>query len=410
MDQTNGMTQKTLFARQPIYNRQLNVVGYELLCRDPQVDLKTPEGQDQASTGVLMNAFNNLSISQVVGRNKAFINFTENLLHAPPLFGKQQLVIEVLESVVANPKAMAAIGQLRAQGYTVALDDFELSQNSAPLLEYAQIVKIDVLALTREQIASHVQQLKPLGVQLLAEKVEDKSMMEFCKKLDFDLYQGYFLAKPRNVTGIDAQINKSVLSRLLKALENPTTETKDLEIIIAHDPIVGYKLLKLITSSSPGGARKVESIHEGINIIGMDRIRRWATLLSLASQTETPLELSSTALARARMCQLAGVKLLGPELGNSCFTAGLFSTMDSFLNMPMDAILEGLPLSFELNEALLYHKGIMGKLVADVIAYEQGRWDPTTSRLPEGSEQLLSEAYTESLGWVTEALEEAIFG
>lgn len=195
-----------------------------------------------------------------------------------------------------------------------------------------------------------------------------------------------------------------------EALENPTTETKDLEIIIAHDPIVGYKLLKLITSSSPGGARKVESIHEGINIIGMDRIRRWATLLSLASQTETPLELSSTALARARMCQLAGVKLLGPELGNSCFTAGLFSTMDSFLNMPMDAILEGLPLSFELNEALLYHKGIMGKLVADVIAYEQGRWDPTTSRLPEGSEQLLSEAYTESLGWVTEALEEAIFG
>ncbi|MFL0798553.1 MAG: EAL domain-containing protein [Cellvibrionaceae bacterium] len=404
------MENKTLFARQPIFNRQLEVAGYELLCRDPNIDLRTPDGQDAASSGVLMQAFNNLSIHQVVGRHKAFINFTENLLHAPPLFGKDQLVIEVLESVIANPKAMAAIGQLRAQGYTVALDDFELSQNSAPLLEYAQIVKIDVLALTRDEIASHVEQLKPLGVTLLAEKVEDKSMMDFCKDLGFELYQGYYLSKPKNVVGNDVEVNKNVLMQMLATLNNPDASPSDLESIIAHDPIIGYKMLRLINSNSIANAKKVNSLHEGINILGMERIRRWATLLSLASQTEKPLELSTTTLTRARMCQLVGTSLLGEKYGNSCFTIGLFSTLHISLGAPLEFIVEQLPFTNPAKDALLEKKGPMGKILADVIAFEQGEWHEDSSLLGAKSESVLADAYSKSMEWVTKSLEASVFG
>ena len=406
------MDQPVLFARQPIFDRKLKLFGYELLSRACPSILKLPEGGDQASSEVLLNAFTNLPIKEVVGSHKAFVNFTENLLETPPPFGKQQLVIEVLESVKPSARMISSLGQLRALGYTVALDDFVLTNETAPLLEYAQIIKLDVLALTEQELLQHVEQLRPLDVLLLAEKVEDYAMLQKCLDLEFDYFQGYFLSKPKLVKGRKANENRAVLLRLIAEVNRADVDLSSLEQIISQDPILSYKLLKLINSAAFSLVRKVTSLREALTFLGLNQVRRWTTLLSLASGTDKPEELCTTTITRARMCQVIGEHVLGEKFSNSCFTIGLFSTIDAYLDSPMQELLEDIPLTDDLKTALLEHVGPMGEIIQNVMHYERGdwkqiKWSSEIQNIPSDDELL--EAYEESIAWVTSALEEVVF-
>ncbi len=398
------MESTILFARQPIFDRGLNVFAYELLCRSGQQQSACPRAQDQASSEVLLNAFSNVEIGNVVGNRRAFINFTEELLHVSPLFGSRYLVVEVLESVVANESALSALKQLRASGFTVALDDFELSADSIPLLAHADIVKLDVLALDERRLAAHVRELRPYGVQLLAEKIETYGALERCQSLGFDYFQGYFLSKPKDFSGRKMAENRAPLMRLLAEIHRPGIEIHDVEKLIQQDPILSLKLLRLINSAAFNLVRQIRSLKEAITMLGIAQIRRWATLLSLYESTDKPLELSAATLVRARMCQLLAERL-SPAETDLCFTAGLFSTLDAFLDAPIKDLLSGLSLSQELVASIVEGAGTAGKILTNVIAYEEARWeDLDLSEWIDLTEGDFAVAYTDSLEWVSRSL------
>ncbi|MEN0037505.1 MAG: HDOD domain-containing protein [Cellvibrio sp.] len=396
-----------LLARQPIFNGNMQVVAYELLCRNNDLKFISTTDGDAASSQVLLNAFTELPIEQVVGKHKAFVNFTRTLLNSPPPFSKQKLVIEVLEGQQVDAAMLHSLKQLREQGYTIALDDFELDENSQNLVAYADIIKLDVLALTPEKLQQHITYLKPFGVTLIAEKVETYEMFEQCKALGFDLFQGYFLAKPRVITGRKISENKQSVLQLLSALHDADAPIDKIERMIARDTLLSFKLLRLVNSAAFGLSRNVESLRQAIMLLGMNKLRNWVNLLALSNLSGKPHELSIAALTRARMCEKIAAVINQRSRPDSYFTVGLLSTLDAFLDSPLEELLGTLSLSEQLNQAMLNHSGPEGMVLQIVQAHEQGHWQEIDwDHLAELglTTEKMAEIYVDSLYWVAETM------
>src|SRR5690554_268585 len=397
-----------LLARQPIFNRKMQVVAYELLCRNYDIDFTSPEGGDTASSQVLLHTFTDLSIQSVVGKHQAFINFTRTLLLAPPPFHQDQLVIEVLEGQKVDAQMLHSLKRLREKGYTIALDDFELTEETRGLIPYADIIKLDVLQLSTEQIIEHVEHLKSFGITLVAEKVETYEMLEFCKSLGFDLFQGYFLARPKIIKGRKITENKQAVLQLLSVMHNPDVHLDEVERLIARDPMLSYKLLRLVNSAAFALPRTIDSLRQAIALLGLDIIKNWINLLAMANMGDKPLELSIAALTRARMCAAIATAMNGKSRSDSFFTVGLLSTLDAFMDAPLEILLKNLSLNKNLNEALLEHSGDEGKVLEIVEHYEKADWEKIDWEYLSQNNitpDTLTHIYLDAISWVSNTVE-----
>ncbi len=398
-----------LLARQPIFNSNMKVIGYELLCRSNINGNAALKNGDAATSQVLLNTFTELTLDKVVGKNLAFVNFTRNLLKSPPTFDRKQLVIEVLEGQHVDASMLHALKVLREQDYTIALDGFVLTPETQHLIPYADIIKLDVLQLSSQQIREHINHLHPFGIQLLAEKVETYEMLEFCKKAGFDLFQGYFLAHPQVITGRKMSDNKQTVLQLMSALHDPNVQVETIEKLIARDAALSYKLLLLVNSAAFGAMRKVDSLKQAIMLLGINKIRNWVNILVMSNLSGKPQELSVVALTRARMCEMIANKFTQKIKLDSYFTVGLLSSLDAFMDVPLATLLKSISLSTNINEAILNRMGDEGKVLEITIHYEKGAWDNIdwdflASHGVTATE--LSNLYIETLTWVENTMSE----
>jgi EAL and modified HD-GYP domain-containing signal transduction protein len=362
-----------LVARQPIYDRQLKVAAYELLFRDDGANRAVIGDDDVATSQVLLGAFTEIGLKELVGERPAFLNVSTRFVvegYALPL-PRDQLVLELLERAPVTDELIGAMRRLRRDGYTIALDDFELTDATRPLLDLADIVKIDVLAVPRPALPGVVAELAPFGVQLLAEKVETHEDFEFCHELGFDLFQGYFFCKPKIVVGRGIPANRLTTIRLVSRMNEPGIDVGQLEDLISHDVGLSYRLLRYINSAFFGLRREITSVRQALFMLGLENIRRWATLLALAGVEDKPHELLVTALLRARMCELLAPTFGEPE-GEALFTVGLFSVIDALMDASMEEVLASLPFSDDVVQALLHHEGPKGRALHCVLACERG--------------------------------------
>lgn len=334
---------------------------------------------DVATGQVLLNALVEIGLDNLVGSRLAYINFTrrflmdENLL--PP--DKSRIVLEVLEDIEPDDEFVAALERVSLAGYRIALDDFVFAEKYRPLVKLANTVKLDVRMLGRKQLQENVKVLRDLGVkELLAEKVETLDEFEFCKGLGIDLFQGYFLSKPKIISGKTVPSNRMVTLQLLAQLQDPKVRLDQLETIIGRDVTLCFKLLQSVNSSAMGLRRKVESIRQAIMLLGFDRLRMLVSLISLSGFTEAPKAMMATALIRAKMCELLGVELKRED-SSSFYLAGLFSLLEVLLGRPLAEVVGALNLTDDVKEAILNHEGLIGDALRCVIAVERVEWDGT---------------------------------
>jgi len=402
-----------LLARQPIFNTRMKVVAYELLCRSSHINRADFSNGDAASSQVLLNAFTELSITNVVGKHLAFINFTRNLLNTPPPFDRKQLVVEVLEGQKVDSAMLHALKVLREQQYTIALDDFVLTPETQSLIPYADIIKLDVLHLSPQQLVEHIKYIQPFGIKLLAEKVETYEMLEFCKSVGFDLFQGYFLARPQIITGRKMADNKQSVLQLMSALQDPDVPVEKIEKMIARDTVLSFKLLRLVNSAAFGLVRKVDSLKQAIMLLGLNKIKNWVNILAMSNLGDKPHELSVSALTRARMCEIIANELDSKSKSDGFFTVGLFSTLDAFMDAPMASLLESISLSTHINDAILKQSGTEGKVLEITTYYEKALWDDIDWDFlakHKISEERLAQIYVETLEWVDKTVNELGIG
>ena len=367
----------TFVGRQPLFDTQLSVVGYEILFRGGAVPNRAViDNENQATSRVILNTFTDIDLEQILGGKQALINLTRDLIleGVPALLPPERVVVEVVETTQVDERLKTALKRLRSQGYTIALDDWEAFSKLQPLLSLADIVKIDIQAFDPKRLVAEVGWLKSYGVQLVAEKVETYAELRRCRELKFDYFQGFFLSRPEILRRTAVPPNQMETLQLISHMQDPDVAIEDLAAIIRRDVALSYKLLRVVNSAYYSLPRNVDSIKDAIVLLGTRQIGSWVSLINLAKIARKPRELTITALVRARMCELVA-EVSGRYDGDAFYTVGLFSVLDALLDVSLDVALDALPLSPEVREAVADYSGVMGKTLRGVIAYEQGDWD-----------------------------------
>ena len=193
-----------------------------------------------------------------------------------------------------------------------------------------------------------------------------------------------------------------IIMNILSKLQNPEIEINTLDSLISQDPILSFRILRLINSAAYNTGKEVTSIHKAINMLGLKQIKQWASIIALTKLSNKPETLFIEALYRAKMCEYLAIhgKIKDP---NMYFTVGLFSMLDAFLDQEMKTVLNHLPLAKQVNDAILTHKGLPGKILLLVIAHQRAQWH----KVPWGAlekrfditDEVLSEAQLEALLW-----------
>ncbi len=354
-----------------MFNRDQAVIGYELLFRhsDEAGSAQIVDG-DVATADVIEGAFMDIGLKQLAGRYPVFINLTRHYLLNPPPLPPKQVVFEILEDIELGDDIVDAVEQLGDAGYRLALDDYEYDQAHHELLKKVHIVKLDVLALTEQQLEQQVRELSRYRVKLLAEKIEDEPSYRRCRDLGFDFFQGYYFSRPRIIRGRRLRANQITVLQLLRMVHKPDTSIRELEQLINQDVTLGYKLLRMMNSAYYNLDTKIDSVRHALVYIGSDAIRSWVSMLALTALDDNDRGLMGISLVRARMCELLTPSSMKSEK-DSFFTTGLFSVLDQLLRVPIDEIIRDLPLSEEVKAALLENAGLMGEALKCAVSFEQ---------------------------------------
>ena len=387
-------------ARQPIFDRWLDVAGYELLFRERPAREAVISSPDGATAAVVLNSLTEVGLERIIGSRTAWIYVSREFVLgglARSLPPSSVVLLEIIEDQSIDDQLLAAIRELRQQGHRLALHDFRDSPSAHRLLRLADVVKLDLLALGRENLLREVARLKPYGVTVLAEKLETQSDYRYCVEARCDLFQGYFFCQPEHVRGRGVDPNRVSLLEVLAALQDPAAQLSDVERMIVRDLRLSYRLFRFINSAFFGMRQEVRSIGQALALLGIENLKHWVALSIFTSITDKPSELILTALIRARFCELAGAHLQVASRGE-LFTLGLFSVIDALMDTPMEAVLTKIPFPQDMREALITHQGAKGGLLEAVTAIEAGDFDRAEAIIPSAAE-----LYPASLRWASDA-------
>ena len=400
---TPGTQTDVFVARQPIYDSAMAVMAFELLYRPSPSETKARIiDPRQATLEVISSAALEIGLDRLSGGQPVHINFPmELLVDVPDLpLPPNLVVIEVLEDVRAEPAVVAGIRKLRARGHRIALDDYSPQISDPRLLDFADIVKLEITHPPAGDLAKLVKELKPRGVQLIAENVETPEDFESCVALGFTGFQGYFLQHPQTFRAKRVPSSRLSTLRLVASLSNEQYSIDEVEMLISQNVSMSYHVLRCINSSYYSLPRKIDSIRQAIVILGIDHLRQLCSLLCLQGFDDRPPSLFVNAMTRARMCEQLG-RLGGAKDTGPFFITGLFSLLNAMVGMPTQKIVEELPLSPAIARALVAGEGDLGKSLKCTRAYERAAWDHVTyGNLPPA---LIRAAYVDALFWAEQA-------
>lgn len=363
--------------RQPILDRRQNTVAYELLFRAGFTAEAAVADDVAATSSVIAHAFGALGIDAVLGQCRGFINFDAGLLMSDvvELLPAERTVVELLETIDIDSAVIDRCRSLRRQGFQLALDDVtQLDAGREQVLPLIDVVKVDIPATPTDEVAALVNRLRRPGVQLLAEKVDTRAQADWCLDLGFDLFQGYFFARPVLLQGRRADPDKTLLLQLLQLVLNDA-DNAEIVSLLKHSPELIYKLLRLVNSVSMGLRSPVQSLAHALVVLGRRQLQRWVQVLLFAHHGagDFPSPLLTMAATRGRLMELLSEQAGFDGVGRDrAFMTGLLSLLDTLLGEVLADVIAPLGLPDEVVSALLHRQGRLGDLLRLVEALEAG--------------------------------------
>jgi EAL and modified HD-GYP domain-containing signal transduction protein len=394
--------------RQPIHAADGSLHAYELLFRDATNATGASQGGDAATTATILAAFAEFGADDLLGGRPGFINLTRAFMvgHLPVPFGPESAVLEILENIEIDAELVAGSHALTEQGYRLALDDFVWSPEAEPLLDLAEIVKIDVLSLTWDEVINTARRCRERQVRLLAEKVEDAAMLDRCREAGFELFQGYHLGRPEVLSAQSLSPNQLTSLQLVARLGDPDVTIAEVERLVRLDPALTYRLLRIVNSASGGLTREVSSIRDAVMMVGVARLRAWMVLSTLGGSSQGEDAPLSTALVRAHTCELLAGEVSGVR-AEVAFTLGLLDGVAERLGDTGAGLCDRLPtLNTELAAALRGTAGPLRSVLDAVLAHERQDHADVAAHGQRSDE--VSQAYLRSLRWSNEVLGAAV--
>ena len=361
-------------ARQPIFDREEKVFGYELLFRNGLENAFSGD-TDEASRATLDRSLL-MGLDILCDGRRAFVNCTKDTLikGLVTLLPSTSTVVEILEDVPADPDVMAACRNLKEAGYMIALDDYIADDKREALAEVADIIKVDLQLTTDVQRGELIKRYGPWRCRMLAEKVETQAEFTRARDLGFVYFQGYFFRRPEMLNTRDMPANRLQCLRMLQEVSRPELDIVGLERLIKSEASICYRLLRYLNSSMFGLKSEVHSVRHALSMLGEREVRRWVRLVAaVGAGDEKPSDLVLAALVRARFGELLAPQVQHGE--SDLFLMGLLSLIDAMLEMPMVEVLERLPLDIETKAVLLGQVSLLRPVYQLMLAHESGEWE-----------------------------------
>jgi c-di-GMP-related signal transduction protein len=373
-DATSDDSETRYIARQPIFDAHRQVYGYELLFRSGNVTKF--DGVDASAATI-----STIDMSMLIGPESitdglpAFVNCTRELLlngivKALPRDGA---VLEILESVAPDAEVLSACAELKKSGYRLAIDDFDGDVRREPLIELAEIIKVDFSLTKRSERSAIVDRYARRGHVLLAEKVETPEEFNAAVAAGYQYFQGFFFCRPTTIAAPDIRCLHPAYAALLSSVYDTTFDVDEIDRAIRQEPSLCYRLLRYLNSAA-FGIYPVRSIKHAVILLGQRELQKWISIVTaIAVAGPRSSELIRVALRRARFLELVATKLRAQH-PTEYFLAGTFSLIDAMLNRPMASVMASLPLSAEVKGALTGHENAFSAVLHLAVNCERGDW------------------------------------
>jgi EAL and modified HD-GYP domain-containing signal transduction protein len=390
-------------ARQPIFDRAQKVYGYEILFRNG-IETYFNADPELAARSTLDSSLL-FGIDTLCDHRRAFINCTREVLFKDliTLLPPSQTVAEILETIEPEDRVVAACKRLKAAGYLIALDDFAPNDPRIPLVEYADIIKVDLLATQPEERAGMMRRFGSAKCKMLAEKVETPHEFQQARDMGFAYFQGYFFCRPEIVVGHEVPASQLHYMRLLEMVSRSELDLRELENLLKQEASISYRLLRYLNSPLFGFSLEIKSIRHAMAVLGEREMRRWIRLIVAVGAAEQRCsELVLMGLTRARFCELLSGRL---KSDTDLFLMGLLSIMDAVLEVSMAVLLEQLPVDRETKAALLGQNSSLRPLYRLMLAQESGEWSESSALAKQLklTDEEVATTWFQALQWAQEA-------
>jgi c-di-GMP-related signal transduction protein len=401
----------TFIARQPIFDKQQQVYAYELLFRSGLTNACQHPDLNEAASKVIADSGLLLGTENLTGGKKAFINVTREVLvnELVHLLPKELTVVELLETVEPDAEVVSACQKLKQSGYLLALDDFVYDARFEPLIELADIIKVDFLATGRTEQEALARRMAATRTLLLAEKIETHEAFQEAANLGFSFFQGYFFCKPTILANKDIPGFKLNYLRMLQEINRPDLNFQQIEQIIRRDLALTYKLLRYINSAAFSWRSEIDSIRQALMMLGERQFKKWVSLVVLTSMAQDKAEeLVVQAVVRARFGEALAPFFALTARADDLFLMGLFSLIDAILDRPLSDVLKDLPLADDIKAALTGQENVLRQAHQFILAYEQGDW-ATASACTEQfamDESVIPKLYLAAVEWAAQGMQE----
>ncbi|UJP06894.1 MAG: HDOD domain-containing protein [Nitrosomonas sp.] len=376
--------------RLPILDNKQNLVAYELLFRSDQHNVVTITDNSAASANVIIDTYGQLGIENVIGKRRGFIKVDDKLLLNDTIcmLPKKHVVLEILRSVDINDEIIQRCSFLKQKGYQLALSNVtHLDVRFDRIMPLINVVKINITALSQQDLLSLVKRLRRWPVLLLAEKVESQEIARNCIALNFQMLQGFYFAKPEIISGKRIDPSKLSLLKLLLLVVRDS-EVGDIENELKYQPGLSYNLLRMVNSAANGLPSTINSIKRAIMILGRKQLQRWVQILLYAAKQRdggTSDALMQTATVRGKLLESIAIADRPHDKNHQdrAFMVGVLSLLDTLLGIEMSELVGTLSIQKDMSEALLTRRGSLGYQLALIEAYEKGESEMVLSMLPE---------------------------
>jgi c-di-GMP-related signal transduction protein len=396
--------------RQPILDLRQQVFAYELLFRSSRENCYGGGDGDAATRATVNTSLNVVGLTDLVAGRKAFINITRQLLLDDfyAILPAEHFVVELLENIEPDPDVVDACRRLKRAGYTLALDDFVFDVKYEPLIRQADLIKVDLMQTPVAQCGPLLKRCASSEIRFLAEKVETQDEFEQAQAAGFELFQGYYFAKPEIVEGRDLPSSKQGNLSLLREASAPRFDLGRIERVIKSEPSLPIKLLRYINSAAHGIRNDIDSVRRALMMLGERPVRKWAALVAGGSLAEdAPKELLRNCLVRAAISEKLADDLGMSDRSFDLFLFGLLSSMDAILRVPMPRIIESLALADDVRGALLGESNRLGTLRQLTVALERVDTVEMHRCCRELSldDAAVLEAYQDAIHWADDSIE-----
>ena len=395
-------------ARQPIFNKEMKVYGYELLFRANSTSTVFDDSDATVATASVLSGLFETGIDHIVDGTKAFINFDYDFILSDTieLIQPETLVIEVLENVDDDVFLAERLVELKKKGYKIALDDFVEDYDEYKLVPISDILKIDIIETPLDEIGATVDKAKKENKILLAEKIETENEFIQAKKMGFELFQGYFFSKPSIISKVnDKKSTKIIYGRIISELKKDEPSYQKLADIINTDVNLAFRLMKVIHAKQ--NEELVDSIKKALLFMGLKEIERWINILMLQELSyHKPVELLKLSLVRTKFSELIAINSVYKKRKSEISMMCLFSVLDAMLDVPMKEALMDITLSEDIKRSLINEGGELKPMCDLIHGYENGDWElvKQLSKQIKIEEEKVSVCYLEAITYANDIL------